>query len=80
MKIILRQFFLLGAFVLALGLFILLLLSLPSNGIEKRPDAVALEGKKIVEQWAELSGSCEGKVIYAQPPHMYILYLHTGTV
>ena len=37
-----------------------------------------LEGKKIAEAWKKLSNNRKGKVIYAQPPKMFILDLTRG--
>lgn len=35
---------------------------------------------EIQKQWAALSGNRQGKVVFSVPPHMYILYLHSGTL
>ncbi len=80
MKLFFRQFFLIGSFVLALGLFVLLLLSLPTNGTARPTDTTPPAKKTIVSEWAKLSGNSDGKVIFAHPPHMFVLYLHTGTL
>ena len=67
--------------LVALPLFILLLLSLPSNGTgkpTKSADTTPPAKAAIISEWAKLSGNCEGKVVFAQPPHMMVLYLHSG--
>lgn len=78
MKLFFRQFFLIGSLALALGLFILLLLSLPTNGTNEHMDTTPPVKTTIISEWATLSGNSEGKVIFSQPPHMFILHLNTG--
>lgn len=44
------------------------------------PDKVEnfIKPEEISKKWRDFSGEREGKVIYADPPHMIILYLHSG--
>lgn len=78
MRLFFRQFFLIGSFIAAVGLFVLLVVSLPSDGTDEAVDTTTPDKTDLIREWAVLSGNRKGKVIFAQPPGLYVLYLHTG--
>jgi hypothetical protein len=77
-RLFFRQLSFIGSFVLAAGLSVLLVVSLPSDGTNDTGNAPPPDKAVIIREWKALSGNRKGKVIFAQPPGLYILYLQTG--
>ncbi len=73
------RFFLVGiTLAVLLGFLYFLLASPSSQKVEPKKKPQTVSRKTMSQQWATLSGNKKGKVVFAQPPHMYILELHTG--
>lgn len=80
MKRILKKLFILSFFIIAFAVFIYFFYFLQTNEAEDLdPKNTAWpDKKKIIKGWSKLSGNRKGKVVFARPPHMFILYLDTG--
>ncbi len=64
-------------------LLFLLFIYLIYSGIDLKPQknsSSITDLKQLKNEWAEFSGGKKGKLVYAVPPDMFILYLHTGKV
>lgn len=80
MKKTAKRLLLLSFFVIAFGVFIYLL-AFREPPVEQDPVNAKGPDKTILSNgWAKLSGNRKGKVVFAQPPYLYVLNLKKGTV
>ena len=80
MKNAVKWLLFLGLFVFILGLFIYWL-AYWEPPVEQDPvNAQGPDKVTLSKGWAILSGGRKGKVVFAQPPHLYVLDLEKGTM
>lgn len=78
MKRTIKRFFLLSFLLIGFGVFLFLLSHWRDGGDDTPVNAVNPEKTALAQNWAAFSGGREGKVVYAQPPFLYVLDLQTG--
>ncbi|MCP4149088.1 MAG: hypothetical protein GY757_15175, partial [bacterium] len=75
-----RRFFQISALFIVAGLGLYVLSSMQSGVPTNYADSHSPAQTGIVRGWQKLAGGHMGKVIFAQPPNMMVLYLDSGKI
>ncbi|MCP4155647.1 MAG: hypothetical protein GY757_48430 [bacterium] len=75
-----RRFFQISTLFILVGLGLYLLSSLQNGAPIDYTDSLSPAQANIARGWQQLTGGHQGKVIFAQPPDMMVLYLDSGKI